>query len=135
MARGDSFTIVQRLVVETCCNCGMPFAMPEEVKKRLLEEAESGSFYCPLGHGQHYLGKSLEQQLREARNEAAKERDNAVFWKFEEGKRKREVAAAKREATCLKKRAAAGVCPCCNRSFVQLTRHMTTQHPDYAAAK
>jgi hypothetical protein len=24
-----------------------------------------------------------------------------------------------------------GVCPCCNRSFTNLRRHMTTKHPEY----
>ena len=33
--------------------------------------------------------------------------------------------------TKLKKRVAAGVCPCCQRSFINLRRHMTTQHADY----
>lgn len=31
----------------------------------------------------------------------------------------------------LRNRAAAGVCPCCNRTFEQLGRHMTTKHPEY----
>lgn len=26
---------------------------------------------------------------------------------------------------------ACGVCPCCNRSFTNVRRHMTSQHPDY----
>jgi hypothetical protein len=33
--------------------------------------------------------------------------------------------------TRIKKRVAAGVCPCCNRSFKDLARHMAGQHPDY----
>jgi hypothetical protein len=24
-----------------------------------------------------------------------------------------------------------GVCPCCNRTFLNLQRHMTTQHPSF----
>jgi uncharacterized protein (UPF0212 family) len=27
-----------------------------------------------------------------------------------------------------------GVCPCCNRSFAQLRRHMAAKHPEYAEA-
>lgn len=30
------------------------------------------------------------------------------------------------------RRIAAGVCPCCRRSFTDLARHMSSQHPDYA---
>lgn len=41
------------------------------------------------------------------------------------------LAEAAREAERLRRRTAAGVCPCCNRSFVQLARHMKTKHPDH----
>lgn len=33
----------------------------------------------------------------------------------------------------LRKRASAGVCPCCNRTFSQLARHMQTKHPTFIA--
>jgi hypothetical protein len=36
-----------------------------------------------------------------------------------------------RENGKARKRAAAALCPCCNRSFVQLRRHLASQHPDY----
>lgn len=39
--------------------------------------------------------------------------------------------AAERELKKIQTRVKGGVCPCCNRSFVQLTRHMKTKHPDY----
>lgn len=32
-------------------------------------------------------------------------------------------------------RFANGVCPCCNRSFENVARHMRTQHPDYDPSK
>lgn len=41
--------------------------------------------------------------------------------------------AARGQVTRLKNRAAAGVCPCCNRTFHQLVRHMAAKHPDFAA--
>lgn len=37
-------------------------------------------------------------------------------------------------ATRLKNRAAHGVCPCCNRTFQQLARHMSAKHPDFKTA-
>lgn len=39
--------------------------------------------------------------------------------------------AQKGQNTRLKKRIAAGVCPCCNRSFANLREHMAGQHPDF----
>tara|TARA_Y100000310_G_scaffold338946_1_gene430083 strand:- start:1163 stop:1354 length:192 start_codon:yes stop_codon:yes gene_type:complete len=37
----------------------------------------------------------------------------------------------KGQVTKLKNRAKAGVCPCCNRTFQNLSRHMETKHPDF----
>jgi DNA repair exonuclease SbcCD ATPase subunit len=34
----------------------------------------------------------------------------------------------------LRTRAAAGVCPCCGRTFKQLARHMQSKHPDWPEA-
>ena len=39
--------------------------------------------------------------------------------------------AAKGQISKLKKRASAGVCPCCNRSFQNLRRHMGNKHPEF----
>ena len=41
------------------------------------------------------------------------------------------LQATKGVVTRLKKRAIAGVCPCCNRTFQQLAAHMAHKHPDY----
>ncbi|MFB3077027.1 MAG: hypothetical protein ACE1Y4_03380 [Lysobacterales bacterium] len=39
--------------------------------------------------------------------------------------------AHKAAATRIKNRVARGVCPCCNRSFTNLHRHMESKHPNY----
>lgn len=44
---------------------------------------------------------------------------------------KRKCSAIKGVATRIKRRVSAGVCPCCNRTFQCLARHMATKHPDY----
>ena len=43
----------------------------------------------------------------------------------------RSHSATRGHVTRQKKRAAAGVCPCCNRTFKQLARHMERKHPNY----
>ena len=43
----------------------------------------------------------------------------------------RRLNAQRANVTKLKKRISAGVCPCCTRTFSNLSRHMATQHPDY----
>lgn len=53
------------------------------------------------------------------------------MWQDEAEAVKRSAAAYKGAATRLKNRAKAGVCPCCNRTFQNLARHMASQHPDH----
>lgn len=47
----------------------------------------------------------------------------------------RSHAATRGHLTRTKKRGGHGVCPCCNRTFQQLARHMKSKHPDYAESK
>ena len=47
---------------------------------------------------------------------------------------KANAARTRKELHSVKARVAHGVCPCCNRTFKQLARHMKTKHPDYVEA-
>ena len=111
---------------EECYSCHIIFYVPSWFHQQRKETG--GSFYCPNGHGQHYtkteimrLREKLDEQTREATRQA--QRALAA-----------ETArqAAERETQRLKKRAKAGVCPCCNRSFIALQRHIKTKHPEFA---
>ena len=42
-----------------------------------------------------------------------------------------ELIASNKKIKRIEKRVANGVCPCCHRQFVQLTRHMKNKHPEY----
>jgi hypothetical protein len=93
--------------------------------------AEVPSIYCPLGHSHVPSGEGkaerTERWLKEERERAARidaEREQAEA----------SARAHKGHATRLRKRTKAGVCPCCNRTFKQLARHMSTQHPDFEPA-
>ena len=124
-----------QLIVEECYRCGVSFAMPHTLRETCLKD-HSKSFYCPNGHGQVFSGKTEAQKLREelerTRDRAANlvaQRDQAQA----SARAQRGVATrARNERDRLKKRVANGVCPCCNRSFSNLTRHMQGQHPEYA---
>src|SRR5262245_24944694 len=123
-------------LVESCCNCGIVFAMPREYRDQKMRTKDS--WYCPNGHAQHYLGKTHEQQLREARaaataaedqrRAAEQERDLALHHMREA---KRETKRLEQQANRQAQRSRGGVCPCCDRSFVQLARHMKAKHPDH----
>lgn len=107
------------LSTTTCCVCGTTFAMNSILKDRLRETGDN--FFCPVGHNQHFtdtmsekLGKK-ETELRAAKCEIIRERNL------------REQAESKL------KRVGAGVCPCCNRSFQNLRRHMHNKHKAFIA--
>jgi RNA polymerase-binding transcription factor DksA len=67
-------TLTETLVVETCCNCGVQFAMTSTLHNKFKKEHTS--FYCPSGHGQFYPAKSdvdkLKEQLQEVKNQLDK---------------------------------------------------------------
>jgi hypothetical protein len=38
---------------------------------------------------------------------------------------------AERKLRKIERKVSGGVCPCCNRTFVALARHMKTKHPEF----
>ncbi len=120
-----------------CYKCGMIFGMPDEFYKTALQMREKMSFYCPAGHSQHFVtGESKAQKLRRERDRMKQQlaqRDDEI--KHERDRRKcaeRSAAANRGVVTRIKRRSAAGTCPCCNRTFKQLAAHMKNKHPEYA---
>lgn len=122
-----SFTIQTSLELETinCCNCGVVFAVPQFLKRKLLDHG--GEFFCPNGHSLHFK-KPTCVRLREELEQKQKELTAARCETLAE-KQRRE----KSEAKLLRhqKRTKNGVCPCCQRSFLNLQRHLATKHPSY----
>ena len=119
-----------RLTVVNCCNCGIVYAIPEEVQRRLLRFSSDSypnnyaSTTCPNGHGWHYTedeeGKSrrrAEQAERELAT-ARQQRDEA----------RAETARVTKESARLAKRIHSGVCLHCNRTFQNVARHMQSKH-------
>lgn len=129
-----------KLTTEVCINCGTLFAMDTELHDE--RQSDKQFFYCPNGHRMSYQGKSeqqkLKEQLDEARRRAERAEQNQAYWRDEAreasdtAKKERHRANGyKGHATRITKRAKAGVCPCCNRTFKQLAAHMATQHPTF----
>lgn len=126
-----SLTIPTTYTVIDCYKCGTLFAVPEQVRQEWLNNGRD--FYCPNGHQQHYT-ESLHTKLEkeQAARRLAERRANARLELLHAEERSH--AATRGVVTKQKKklaRVAHGVCPCCNRSFPDLARHMETKHPDY----
>lgn len=120
----------------TCSECGIGFAVPETWHQQRRDSGKS--FYCPNGHGQCYnRGKTKADLLAEELSRA--KQNNAYLEDLAQEERRgremaeRQRAAARGQVTKLKKRAAAGICPCCNRQFTNLMTHMAQKHPGFAA--
>lgn len=111
-------------VLVTCGaeGCDQTFGMHQRFYDQTKRTGEG--WYCPKGHSRRWAGKTTEQRLREVEAQVVHTKD--------------QLAAAAREAEEMRvrllrdrQRFANGVCPCCNRSFTNVMRHMKTQHPDY----
>ena len=129
--------IERSILVIECANCSVDFGIGADFERRRRDD--HGTFYCPNGHGNHFPGpteaekkaKQLERELDAARSLAARESRRRADAESEARRKDYAARAAKGQLTKTRKRIAAGVCPCCNRSFANLARHMAGQHPNF----
>lgn len=116
-----------RLFVQDCPSCGVLFGITEDMEDNRRKDGRT--FYCPNGHNLHWTpGKSDADKLADERRRTEKLED-ALFQSI--------VAAEQMRGTIIRdrERYAAGLCPCCRRSFDNVRRHMTTEHPDYSVQR
>lgn len=114
-----------QLTVMTCGSCGCDFAIPETM--RAEKQRSGGRWYCPNGHSRVYSESDAAKYKRLYESQfaaTAKERENF----FAEQRRHEETQKKLRR---VEKRVAAGVCPCCKRTFRQLSRHMQLKHSEF----
>ena len=128
LERGHTRSNTQYFVLEHCCNCGVPFYMTQEFQKDRIRRGLS--FYCPAGHGQHYNG-SDQKKIKQLERQLESSRSNERFQQSQRRQAERSAAAVKGHLTRQKNRIKNGVCPCCNRTFVNLGRHIRGQHPEF----
>lgn len=134
MGQAAVIAFTQTLESETCFKCGVLFAMPQYLKRKAREGGNRVTFYCPNGHGQSYIETEidrLKRQLEAKDAEIVRERNEASLARSRQSSAEHRERAAKGVTTRLKKRIAAGVCPCCHRTVSQLAQHMKTKHPDF----
>lgn len=119
-----------------CARCRVPFALLNSfMSDRRLDH---DTFYCPSGHENHYPGESSVEKLQRSLDSKNK---NISDLRIEISTAKAETKLAqyrergqKAAKTRLANRIKNGVCPCCNRTFVALAKHISTQHPEYQVA-
>jgi hypothetical protein len=133
----STFTIdtLTTMTYEVCASCGITFAAPAHFIDKRRQDGET--FYCPNGHSLVF-GKSETDRLKNELEQAKRWQELAEAREMHQ-RDQREAAERSNRAlrgvvTKTKKRAAAGVCQCCSRTFQDVARHMASQHPKYVAA-
>jgi hypothetical protein len=118
------------LVVEEC-HCGIKHAIPSQLQQQARDTGKT--VYCPLGHSWIYtetMQQKLDRERAERQKAELRERATRDLLRAEE----RSHRTTRGHVTRQKRRAAAGVCACCHRTFKDVERHMRSQHPDYVKA-
>lgn len=118
----------------TTCWCGTPFWLPQ----RLLESAHKAghTIYCPHGHTLTWKETEADKLRRERdrlkQEQARLEDEKREAWATANAQLER-AQKAERKVKTMTKRAAAGTCPCCQRTFKNMAEHMKHQHPQFVA--
>lgn len=137
--KGYTYKTPCSLDVITCGVCGIPFALPtalnERGHKHPADDPNTVYFWCPAGHQLRYDGRSetvvLEERLEHSRDRAGRLAHRAEQAEASAKAHRGAATRARNERDKAKARIAKGVCPCCNRHFKDVERHMATRHPDY----
>lgn len=132
----NTITLTVQLTEITCGKCGGVYALTE--RYRVNQYENGGSWTCPYcqtwwGYTNNSENANLKQQV--AQLQSAIEHKEALVSTLRKEKagieRSRSAVRAAHTRTC--NRVKNGVCPCCNRTFQNLMRHMHMEHPEYKA--
>lgn len=131
----ETMTYTGILAVVVCCDCHMSFAVPADFQRRCREAGPDMTFHCPAGHSQYYAtseAQRLRDQLASANRRLGYAETAYRFARDQADAAERTARAYKGHLTRARKRIGNGVCPCCNRHFANVERHMSSRHPGYA---
>jgi hypothetical protein len=133
-----TLNVTETFVVKCCGNCGIQFAVPDHFDEENRKKGAEKTWYCPNGHPRVYR-KTTADEEREKRvaAEAAllAARTDRDYWQFRARKQEKSKIAMRGQVTRIKNRVGHGVCPCCEREFQNLKRHMNTKHPEFAVSE
>lgn len=118
-------TYTETLIV-THCWCGIAVGLPSNLYTTAREH-KGHEVYCPLGH-KFSWGNSYEEKLADERRRHEATRDLLA-------QEERSHVATRGHLTRARTRAAAGLCPCCNRHFENVARHVKSKHPDFTPSE
>jgi len=130
-------TFTETLVVLHCHECRCAFGITQDHYNRARASSRV-SFFCPNGH-EAIFTKTREQELARKLQRETEEREwyeaQLTHTRDQLEATERSLRGHKAAKTRIKNRVAAGLCPCCRRSFQNLARHMQGLHPDYSTTE
>lgn len=118
---GQVYELPVRLFTIDCGTCGGTYAINERYRNKKLEKG--GFWHCPYCECSWGYGKGENDKLKEELDAERQRKLDALA-------RANEAESARAKVERKLKRVQKGVCPCCNRTFSDLARHMATKHPD-----
>jgi hypothetical protein len=118
----------ERHIVNQCGSCAVWHTIPEVVYNNCRREG--GFWHCPNGHERGYRKGEEERERDLIRQERDRLKQDAARLADEIAAEKKRADEAEKRVIQIRRRAAAGVCPCCNRTFVNVQRHMKSKHPN-----
>ena len=121
--------VTTELVPTNCSRCGLVFGMPDGFE--IARRRDGETCYCPAGHYLHYTNReTLKQELAGVRDDLAAQREETARARSDAEGARRSHTATKGHLTRTKRRANAGVCLDCHRSFANVRRHRERVHPE-----
>lgn len=128
-------TLDTSLQEKHCPVCFIHYAAPKAMWDKRLRDG--GHWYCPNGHQLIFTETEADKAKAEAarlRAERDQLKQNEAWYEDRLKAERKEKAGLKRQLKTVHTRVGNGVCPCCNRTFANLQRHMAGKHPDFKQA-
>lgn len=126
----DVLSRTVNLVTEECITCGTVFGLSATLRNHCYQNG--GYFYCPVGHSQGWNTANCKTNIDKLSAEIARLKSLVDYKDSRIEAERCKAAAAKTTLTKERNRLRNGVCPCCNRHFVNVERHLKTKHPNFA---
>lgn len=128
MAKDTVIINGERHIVNQCGTCAVWHTIPEVVFDTCYKEG--GYWHCPNGHSRGYRTGEDKRKEDAIRQERDRLKQDAARLQDELAAERKRAEDAEKKALHTKRRALAGVCPCCNRTFLNMQRHMKSKHPN-----
>lgn len=124
-------TVVETFHVVSCYTCGAHFGIGRDLYKRVVVDA-IGHVHCPACDAKTCWQESDDQKkIKELQRKLEWEAAECARQKAARDAAEASLKTTKGVVTRMKRRAVNGVCPCCKRTFKQLSAHIAAKHPGF----